>query len=260
MPATSDPRGEYLAGWTVSEAAGTPAELPILTVPAPSPPASDSQPSTTGRTANTSSTDASIGPRTPEAGTCRARTSTSVLSGPRRSRRISRPERHHRSARDLRHHLRAPIRKLVTASARTIPWCFQIAVYPRRTHSRSATAISSSTRPSHGRDRSPQSRRSASHDLPTNMRWLGPKKYTGGGDRPIINHQIVAYTLAEVAMKIEAGRAFAWKAAHYHDLHNARWPCHRPDGEGVLQRDAVHRRIPGHEGRWRQRAGQIPST
>jgi alkylation response protein AidB-like acyl-CoA dehydrogenase len=47
------------------------------------------------------------------------------------------------------------------------------------------------------------------------------KKYTGGGDRPIINHQIVAYTLAEVAMKVEAGRAFAWKAAHYHDLHNA---------------------------------------
>ena len=32
---------------------------------------------------------------------------------------------------------------------------------------------------------------------------------------------MVAYTLAEVAMKIEAGRAFAWKAAHYHDLHNS---------------------------------------
>ena len=47
------------------------------------------------------------------------------------------------------------------------------------------------------------------------------KKYTGGGDKPIIDHQIVAYTLAEVAMKVEAGRAFAWKAAHYHDLHNA---------------------------------------
>ena len=47
------------------------------------------------------------------------------------------------------------------------------------------------------------------------------KKYTGGGDKPIINHQIVAYTLAEIAMKIEAARAFAWKSAHYHDLHNA---------------------------------------
>lgn len=47
------------------------------------------------------------------------------------------------------------------------------------------------------------------------------RKYTGGGERPIIHHQAVAYTLAEVAMKVEAGRAFAWKAAHYHDLHNA---------------------------------------
>lgn len=47
------------------------------------------------------------------------------------------------------------------------------------------------------------------------------KRYTGGGDSAIINHQVVAYTLAEVAMKVEAGRAFAWKAAHYHDLHNA---------------------------------------
>jgi alkylation response protein AidB-like acyl-CoA dehydrogenase len=47
------------------------------------------------------------------------------------------------------------------------------------------------------------------------------KRYTGGGNTPIINHQVVAYTLAEVAMKVEAGRAFAWKAAHYHDLHNA---------------------------------------
>jgi alkylation response protein AidB-like acyl-CoA dehydrogenase len=47
------------------------------------------------------------------------------------------------------------------------------------------------------------------------------KKYTGGGDKPIIHHQAVAYTLAEVAMKVEAGRAFAWKAAHYHDLNNS---------------------------------------
>ena len=47
------------------------------------------------------------------------------------------------------------------------------------------------------------------------------KRYTAGGDKPIINHQIVAYPLAEVAMKVEAGRAFAWKAAHYHDLYDA---------------------------------------
>ncbi|MCD0423444.1 acyl-CoA/acyl-ACP dehydrogenase [Rubrivivax sp. JA1024] len=51
------------------------------------------------------------------------------------------------------------------------------------------------------------------------LKWA--KTYTGGGDRPIIQHQAVAYTLAEVAMKVEACRAFAWKAAHYHDQNNA---------------------------------------
>ncbi|MFT0877508.1 acyl-CoA dehydrogenase family protein [Rhodopseudomonas sp. G2_2311] len=51
------------------------------------------------------------------------------------------------------------------------------------------------------------------------LKWA--KTYTGGGDRPIIQHQAVAYTLAEVAMKVEACRAFAWKAAHYHDQSNA---------------------------------------
>lgn len=47
------------------------------------------------------------------------------------------------------------------------------------------------------------------------------KTYTAGGDKPIINHQAVGYALAEVAMKIEACRAFSWKAAHYNDLHDA---------------------------------------
>ncbi|MGR6467678.1 acyl-CoA dehydrogenase family protein [Rhizobium sp. PAMB 3182] len=43
------------------------------------------------------------------------------------------------------------------------------------------------------------------------------KNYTGGGPTPIINHQAVGYSLADIAMKIEACRAFAWKAAHYLD-------------------------------------------
>lgn len=47
------------------------------------------------------------------------------------------------------------------------------------------------------------------------------KTYTAGGDRPIMHHQAVGYLLAEVAMKIEACRAFAWKAAHYLDLHDS---------------------------------------
>jgi alkylation response protein AidB-like acyl-CoA dehydrogenase len=47
------------------------------------------------------------------------------------------------------------------------------------------------------------------------------KTYTGGGNLPILHHQAVGYLLAEVAMKIEACRAFSWKAAHYLDLHDA---------------------------------------
>ena len=43
------------------------------------------------------------------------------------------------------------------------------------------------------------------------------KTYTAGGNMPIIHHQAVGYLLAEVAMKIEACRAFSWKAAHYLD-------------------------------------------
>jgi hypothetical protein len=43
------------------------------------------------------------------------------------------------------------------------------------------------------------------------------KTHTAGGDKPIINHQAVGYLLADVAMQIEACRAFSWKAAHYLD-------------------------------------------
>ncbi len=47
------------------------------------------------------------------------------------------------------------------------------------------------------------------------------KTYTAGGARPILHHQAVGYLMAEVAMKIEACRAFSWKAAHYLDQHDS---------------------------------------
>ena len=43
------------------------------------------------------------------------------------------------------------------------------------------------------------------------------KTYTAGGDKPIIHHQAVGYLLTDIAMRIEACRAFSWKAAHYLD-------------------------------------------
>jgi nitroalkane oxidase len=51
------------------------------------------------------------------------------------------------------------------------------------------------------------------------LKWS--KTYTGGGDRQILHHQGVGYLMADVAMKIEACRAFSWKAAHYLDLHDS---------------------------------------
>jgi nitroalkane oxidase len=51
------------------------------------------------------------------------------------------------------------------------------------------------------------------------LKWA--KTYTAGGSKPIFGHQAVGYALADVAMKIEACRAFSWKAAHYLDLYNA---------------------------------------
>lgn len=53
------------------------------------------------------------------------------------------------------------------------------------------------------------------------LKWS--KTYTGGGSSPIINHQAVGNLLTEIAAKIEAGRYLCWKAAHYMD---------KFDGEG----------------------------
>lgn len=47
------------------------------------------------------------------------------------------------------------------------------------------------------------------------------KTYTAGGKSPIINHQAVGYLLTDIAMRIEACRYFSWKAAHYLDLHDS---------------------------------------
>jgi len=47
------------------------------------------------------------------------------------------------------------------------------------------------------------------------------KTFTGGGDKPIIHHQVVGYTLADIAMRIEASRYLSWKAAHYLDLYDS---------------------------------------
>jgi nitroalkane oxidase len=46
------------------------------------------------------------------------------------------------------------------------------------------------------------------------------KTYTAGGPRPIIHYQNVGYVLGDVAARIEACRYFCWKTAHYLDQHD----------------------------------------
>lgn len=49
------------------------------------------------------------------------------------------------------------------------------------------------------------------------LEWA--KTYTAGGPNPIIQYQNVGYVLGDVAARIEACRYFCWKTAHYMDKH-----------------------------------------
>lgn len=49
------------------------------------------------------------------------------------------------------------------------------------------------------------------------LEWA--KTYTAGGAKPIIHYQNVGYVLGDVAARIEACRYFCWKTAHYLDKH-----------------------------------------
>ena len=62
------------------------------------------------------------------------------------------------------------------------------------------------------------------------LQWA--KTYTAGGETPIMAHQAVGYGLADVAMKIEACRAFSWKAAHYLD-------CNESQGHAICAMSKV---------------------
>lgn len=51
------------------------------------------------------------------------------------------------------------------------------------------------------------------------LEWA--KTYTAGGVDPIIYHQAVGYTLTDIAMRIEACRYLCWKSAYYADLYDS---------------------------------------
>src|ERR687885_2021418 len=52
----------------------------------------------------------------------------------------------------------------------------------------------------------------------TALDWA--KTYTSAGPHPIIHYQNAGYLLGDVAARIEMCRAFCWKAAHYIDTHD----------------------------------------
>ncbi len=59
------------------------------------------------------------------------------------------------------------------------------------------------------------------------------KTYTGAGRVPIINHQAPGYMLVDAAMSIEAGRYLCWKAAHYLDMYDN-------EGHAIAAMSKVH--------------------
>lgn len=220
--ATSDPRGEYIAGWTVSEAAGSPGGTANFDHPGPAPTGigltatldkgrgeyvlngTKHWPCNSGgwdlKGANLNICIVRTDPK--KGGT----SGLSAIAVPRGVRGVS---------------YKQPISKLGHRLCQNNSIVFENCRVPEE----NAFAIGNG-------------------DLVINkaFTWSGPvaaiaavgvarsayeyvlhwsKTYTAGGSVPIMHHQAVGYLLAEVAMKIEACRAFAWKAAHYLDQHDS---------------------------------------
>jgi alkylation response protein AidB-like acyl-CoA dehydrogenase len=220
--ATSDPRGEYLAGWTVSEAAGTPGGTANFDHPGPSP-------NGIGLTARHdkgrgeyvingtkywpcnaggwdlkgANVNVCIVRTDPQQG---GKTGLSAILVPRGVAGLS----YQQPISKLGHRLcqnnsmvfadcRVPAENAFAIGngdlviSKTFTWSGPVAAIAAVGVARSAYEYV--------------------------LKWA--KTYTAGGNLPILHHQAVGYLLAEVAMKIEACRAFSWKAAHYLDQHNS---------------------------------------
>jgi alkylation response protein AidB-like acyl-CoA dehydrogenase len=220
--ATSDPRGEYIAGWTVSEAAGTPGGTANFDHPDPSPTgisltarhdkgrgeyvldgAKHWPCNAAGWDLKGANVNVCIVRTEPQQG---GKSGLSAMLVPRGTAGVS---------------YKQPISKLGHRLCQNNSITFQNCRVPEE----NAFAIGDG-------------------DLVISkaFTWSGPvaaiaavgvarsayeyvlnwsKTYTAGGNMPILHHQAVGYLMADVAMKIEACRAFSWKAAHYLDLHDS---------------------------------------
>jgi alkylation response protein AidB-like acyl-CoA dehydrogenase len=216
--ATSDPRGEYIAGWTVSEAAGTPGGTANFDHPGPSPTGIGLRAdhdrgrgeyvlngtkywpvNAGGWDLQGANVNVCVVRTAPNEG---GKTGLSAILVPRGTRGVS----YKQPISTLGHRLcqnnsivfencRVPEENLFAVGngdlviSKAFTWSGPVAAIAAVGVARSAYEYV--------------------------LNWA--KQYTAGGDLPILHHQAVGYLLADVAMKIEACRAFSWKAAHYLD-------------------------------------------
>ncbi len=220
--ATSDPTGEYIAGWTVSEPAGTPGGTASFDHPDPHPVGigvvADSEPgkgqyvlsgrkywpsSASGWAGKGANLNVVIARTDPKSG---GKQGLSVILVPRGTPGMSfEPpidkvgHRLNQNAHVVFDNCRVPeenalaIGKGDLVISKAFTWSGPVAGIASTAVCRAAYEYT--------------------------LDWA--KTYTAGGDKPIIYHQAVGYMLADVAMRIEACRYLSWKAAHYLDMYDS---------------------------------------
>ena len=218
--ATSDPTGEYIVGYAVSEPAGAPGGTANFDTPIPHPVGIGVTASAT--VTNTCSTGGNTGRATSAAGMARAPTRASLSCAPIPTRAAPKGCRRSWSTGVLRASAYKLIDKMAHRLTPNADVVFDNARVP-------AANLVEGTE--------------GNGDLliNRNFAWSGPvagiaavgvaraayeaaldwaHTYTSGGPRPIIHYQYPGYVLGDVAAKIEMARYFCWKTAHYLDQHD----------------------------------------
>jgi alkylation response protein AidB-like acyl-CoA dehydrogenase len=217
--ATSDPKGEYLGGWTASEPAGTPGGTANFDVPLPSPAGigviaeRDGDqfvlngrkywPSSPGWDARGTNMSTVIVRTDPDRGGTEG---LSALVVERETPGVSYSfinKMGHRLAANAEvvfDNARVPAENLLEGAAgngdlvinRNFAWSGPVAGIAAVGVARAAFEAA--------------------------LEWA--KTYTAGGPQPIIHYQNAGYILGDVAARIEACRLFCWRTAHYLDRHD----------------------------------------
>lgn len=219
--ATSDPSGEYLGGWTASEAPGTPGGTANFDVPLPRPAGisviaerdGDEYvlngrkywPSSPGWDAKGTSTSTVIVRTDPDKGGTEGLSAIVVERGTPGVSYEFIDKMGHRLAANAEvvfENARVPAENMLEGAEgnadlvinRNFAWSGPVAAIAAVGVARAAYEAA--------------------------LEWS--KTYTSAGPQPIIQYQNVGYILGDVAARIEACRYFCWKTAHYLDQHDER--------------------------------------